>query len=496
MEKKADKLKLPRVVMPEVPAETRRHGFEEVNCGITLEMARLEAERCLFCKKPLCIQGCPVAIDIPAFIRKILEGDLQGSFDILKASNPLPAACGRVCPQETQCEIKCVVGKKYEPVAIGHLERFVGDWGMRQERVLELPRKVGRRAAIIGSGPSGVACAQDLARAGLDVTIFEALHEPGGVLAYGIPPFRLPRKIVAREIDQLKALGVRIELNKIIGKVYTIPQLMTKKGFDAVFIGTGAGLPKFMGIPGEHLNGVMSSNEFLTRVNLMRGFEGADTPVGMGQHVTVIGAGNTALDSARTALRLGAKEVSIVYRRTEKESPARIEELHHAKDEGIVFRWLTNPVRHLGDDKGQVTEMECIRMELGEPDQSGRRSPHPVPGSEFRIPSDTVIYALGTVANPIIGRSTPGLKMNKWGYIEVDPETQMTSIPGVFAGGDIVTGAATVILALGAGRRAARGILKYLGIGGEREIERASGLASASGTGEGIKTVAEVSGAS
>lgn len=468
------KLRLEKTPMRERPPLDRAKNFEEVNCGYDLDMAKLEAERCLFCKKPFCIQGCPVAIDIPGFIKGIVEGDMLSAYQVLRASNPLPAVCGRVCPQETQCEEKCVVGKKGAPVAIGHLERFVGDWAI--ENVAKENEKIvlnGKKAAIIGSGPAGISCANDLARAGLDVTIYEALHEAGGVLSYGIPPFRLSRKVIQEELDGLLRMGVKIEFNRVIGKIFTIKDLMQKKGFDAVFIGTGAGLPKFMGIPGEHLNGVMSANEFLTRVNLMDGFQRADTPVGMGSHVTVIGAGNTALDSARTALRMGAKEVSIVYRRTEKESPARVEELRHAKEEGVVFRWLTNPVRHIGDENGQVREMECIRMELGEPDASGRRSPKPVPGSEFSIRSDTVIYGLGTVTNPIIAQSTPDLKTNKWGYIEADPETQITSIPGVFAGGDIVTGAATVILALGAGRRAARGILKYLGLSKE---EAANGV--------------------
>ena len=467
-ETRGKKFRKERVVMRELPPEERRRNFDEVNCGYDLDMARLEAERCLLCKKPLCIQGCPVAIDIPRFIQNLAEGDMTGAYQVLRASNPLPAVCGRVCPQEAQCEEKCVVGKKGEPVAIGHLERFVGDWAIAcglKER--ETVVQNGKKAAIIGSGPSGIACAHDLARAGLDVTIFEALHEAGGVLSYGIPPFRLSRKVIQEEIEALLRMGVHIEFNKVIGKIFSIEQLLREKGFDAVFIGTGAGLPKFMGIPGEHLNGVMSANEFLTRVNLMDGFLRADTPVGMGRHVVVIGAGNTALDTARTALRMGAEQVSIVYRRTQKESPARAEELRHAMEEGIVFRWLTNPVRLHGDEEGHVVAMECVLMELGEPDESGRRSPRPVPGSEFRIPADTVVYGLGTVTNPIISRSAPGLKTNKWGYLEVDPETQMTSMSGVFAGGDIVTGAATVILALGAGRRAARGILKHLGLAGE-----------------------------
>lgn len=459
------KLKPERIPIPEVEPAVRRCSFDEVTSGYSLDLAQLEADRCLFCKKPLCIQGCPVEIDIPGFIKKLRENDIAGAYLILRQSTPLPAVCGRVCPQETQCEIKCVVGRKGTPVAIGQLERFVGDWGMDHGGWKPIRAKSAqKKAAIIGSGPAGLACAQDLAAAGLEVTIYEALHTAGGVLAYGIPPFRLPRKIVAQEIESLRQMGVKFEFNKAIGRIFTIEQLLHQKEFDVVFIGTGAGLPKFMGLPGEHLIGIMSANEFLTRVNLMHGYEHADTPVGLGDNVAVIGAGNTALDAARTALRLGANEVTLVYRRTESESPARAEELRHAKEEGIQFRWLTNPVQFVGDHEGQVQEMECIQMELGKPDAGGRRAPYPIKGSEFRIPVDTVVYALGTVTNPIISRSTPDLKTNQWGYIEINPETAMTSIPGVFAGGDIVTGSATVVLALGAGRRAARGILQYLGL--------------------------------
>ncbi|HSB70527.1 MAG TPA: NADPH-dependent glutamate synthase [Candidatus Methylomirabilis sp.] len=456
-----------RTPMAEQDPAARGKNFTEVAQGYTLEEALREADRCLECKKPRCVAGCPVGIDIPGFIRAISRDNPQQAYEILRQDNPLPAVCGRVCPQETQCEIRCIVGVKGEPVAIGRLERFVADYAMAHF-ASEAPRaRPGdKRAAIIGSGPAGIACAADLARAGVSVTIFEALHMAGGVLKYGIPEFRLPKSIVDRELELLKQMGVTIELNTIIGKLFTIPQLMQERGFDAVFIGTGAGFPKFQGIPGENLNGVFSANEFLTRVNLMRGFRHPeyDTPVGMGRRVAVIGAGNTAMDCARCALRIGAEQVSVIYRRGQKESPARAEELHHAMQEGIEFHWLTNPVRLLGGADGWVSGMECIRMALGEPDASGRRAPIEQAGTNFVIPVETVIYALGTRANPIIARSTPGLKTNQWGYIDVDPETGMSSLPGVFAGGDIVTGSATVILALGAGRRAAKGMLKYLGL--------------------------------
>jgi glutamate synthase (NADPH/NADH) small chain len=456
-----------RTPMAEQDPQARAKNFDEVALGYSLEDALREADRCLECKKPRCIAGCPVEIDIPGFIRAIARQDLRKAYEILRQDNPLPAVCGRVCPQETQCEIRCIVGVKAEPVCIGRLERFAADYAMAHfEPEVSRAAPTGKRAAVIGSGPAGVACAADLARAGVEVTIFEALHMAGGVLKYGIPEFRLPKVIVDRELDLLKRMGVRIELNTVIGKLFTIPQLMQEKGFDAVFIGTGAGFPKFQGIPGENLNGVFSANEFLTRVNLMRGFRFPeyDTPVGMGRRVAVIGAGNTAMDCARCALRMGAEKVTVVYRRTQKESPARAEELHHAMEEGIEFQWLTNPVKILGNAEGWVTGMECIRMVLGEPDASGRRAPVEQAGTNFLIPVDTVIYALGTRANPIIARSTPGLKTNQWGYIEVDEQTGMTSLPGIFAGGDIVTGSATVILALGAGRRAAKGMLQYLGL--------------------------------
>jgi len=456
-----------RAPMPQQPPEVRVRNFQEVALGLDLEGALHEAERCLRCKKPRCVPGCPVGIDIPGFISALQHHDVQRSYRILKSSNALPAVCGRVCPQESQCEATCVVGAKFKPVAIGRLERFVADTAMGRGWD-EFPETTGtaqKRAAIIGSGPSGLACAGDLARNGVAVTVFEALHVAGGVLKYGIPEFRLPDLIIDAEIENLKRMGVEIRLDTIIGKLFTIPQLL-EKGYDSVFVGTGAGSPKFAGIPGEAFNGVFSANEFLTRVNLMRGYRQPlyDTPVGMGRRVAVVGAGNTAMDSCRVAKRLGAEQVTVVYRRSRRESPARIEELEHAIEEGIEFLWLTNPVEIIGNSAGWVTGMRVQKMELGEPDASGRRRPVPVEGSEYLIDVDTVIYALGTSANPIIAQTTPGLKTNKWGYIEVDEATGMTSLPGVFAGGDIVTGAATVILAMGAGKRAAKGMLEYMGV--------------------------------
>jgi glutamate synthase (NADPH/NADH) small chain len=458
-----------RVHMPHQAPEERRHNFNEVALGLDLDNALVEADRCLRCKKPRCVPGCPVEINIPGFIAALARKDVRAAYGILKQSNALPAVCGRVCPQESQCEASCVVGAKYQPVSIGRLERFVADAAMGRgwdEAPAAVNGGSGRRAAIIGSGPSGLACAGDLAKRGVKVTIFEALHVAGGVLKYGIPEFRLPDMIIDVEIENLKKQGVEIRLDTVIGKLFTIPQLVGEMGYDAVFIGTGAGSPKFMGIPGEAFNGVFSANEFLTRVNLMRGYQRPlyDTPVGMGHRVAVVGAGNTAMDAARVSLRMGAEKVSIVYRRSRKESPARAEELEHAIEEGIEFRWLTNPVEILGNEGGWVKGLRCQEMELGEPDASGRRRPVPKPGSQFDIDVDTVIYALGTTANPIIAQTTPGLGTNKWGYIQTDERTGMTSIPGVFAGGDIVTGAATVILAMGAGRKAARGMLEYMGI--------------------------------
>jgi homotetrameric NADPH-dependent glutamate synthase len=453
--------------MPEQDPLVRASNFDEVARGYTLEMALTEADRCLQCKRPQCVPGCPVEIDIPGFIGALARKDIHESYRILKDSNALPAVCGRVCPQEVQCEGSCILSKKMEPVAIGRLERFVADFAAgRGWDAAPSFKKTGKKAAIVGSGPASLACAGDLIKAGVEVTVYEALHVAGGVLKYGIPEFRLPNDIIDIEIDGLAKLGVKFELDCIIGKLFTIPQLMGDMGYDSIFVATGAGSPKFMGIPGEAFNGVVSANELLTRINLMQGFRQPlyDTPVGMGKRVAVIGAGNTAMDALRVSLRMGAEKVYLVYRRSIKESPARVEELHHAIEEGIICKWLTNPVRIIGNDAGWVAGMEVIEMELGEPDASGRRSPVSKKGSEYILDVDMVVCALGTTANPIIAQSTPGLKMNRWGYIEIDEKTGMTSIPGVFAGGDIVTGSATVILAMGAGRRAARGMLQYMGL--------------------------------
>ena len=448
--------------MPERPAEERSRNFEEVNLGYSMADAIAEAERCIQCVRPLCIAGCPVSIDIPGFLRHVVVRDFDGALEVIRESNIFPSICGRVCPQESQCEAQCIVGRKVESVAIGRLERFVGDHA-RAAQVTKVERVSGK-AAIVGSGPGGLSCAADLAKNGVDVTIYEALHVAGGVLSYGIPAFRLPRETIRKEIESLKGLGVRIELNKVIGKTFTIEQMLTEMGFDAVFIATGAGYPVFLGIPGEFAGQVYSANEFLTRVNLMHGdqFPLEDTPVALGSKVVVIGAGNTAMDCLRVARRLGAESVHCVYRRTEAEVPARIEELRHAKEEGIAFHWLRSPVEIVTTEDGSVTSMRCQVMELGEPDDSGRRRPQPVEGAFETIECDTVIYALGTRANPIIAQSTPGLATRRGGYIVVNEENQATSLPGVFAGGDIVTGGATVILAMGAGRKAAAGILEYL----------------------------------
>jgi len=455
--------KIPRVPVREQDPAVRIKNFDEVCYGYNEEEARLEASRCLGCKKPSCIGQCPVSIQIPQFILEVENGNFEKAAAIIAQDSSLPAVCGRVCPQETQCEGACILGIKGEPVAIGKLERFVADWAREKGICFSSSATLnGKKVAVIGSGPAGLACSADLAKLGYQVTIFEALHEPGGVLQYGIPEFRLPKeKVVKAEVDNVRALGVNIETNVIVGRTVTIDSLMNEEGFDAVFIGSGAGLPKFMGIPGENLNGVVSSNEFLTRNNLMRAYDPSyDTPIYVGKKVAVVGGGNVAMDAARTALRLGA-DVTIVYRRTEKELPARVEEVHHAKEEGIVFKMLTNPVAVLGNDKGWVTGIRCIRMELGEPDESGRRSPIPIPDSEFEMDVDVVIMALGTSPNPLIANTTPGLETNKWRCIVAD-ENGVTTKPGVFAGGDIVTGAATVILAMGAGRKAAAAIDRYL----------------------------------
>ncbi len=448
--------------MPEQDPAVRSGNFYEVMLGYTAELARKEASRCLNCKAPKCVEGCPVNVPIPRFISAIKEGDYAKALSIIKESNLLPAVCGRVCPQESQCEKMCTLAKKFEPVAIGRLERFAADSQLNEVGAMpEISSPTGKKVAVIGSGPAGLACAYDLAKLGHKVTIFEALHAPGGVLFYGIPEFRLPKKIVAREIENLKKTGVEIITNAVIGRLITMQEILAD--YDACFIGTGAGLPKFMGIEGENLNGVYSANEFLTRVNLMsaHSFPEFDTPIKRGERVAVIGGGNVAMDSARTALRLGAKKVSLVYRRSEEELPARKEEIHHAKEEGVQFEYCASPVRIVGKD-GLVTSLECVRMDLCELDESGRRRPKPVPGSEFLIPADTVIMALGTSANPLVQKSTPGLSVNGRGYIMADPETGRTNIEGVFAGGDIVTGSATVISAMGAGRKAARAIHEYI----------------------------------
>lgn len=457
-------LKVPRHEMPCQDPQERAHNFEEVALGYTREMAIEEAKRCLQCKNPKCVQGCPVNISIPDFINKVAEEDFLGAAQVLKMSSSLPAVCGRVCPQESQCESKCIVGIKSEPVAIGRLERFAADFEIKNgASKAEIAESTGKKVAIIGAGPAGLACAGDLAKAGHKVTVFEALHVAGGVLMYGIPEFRLPKDIVQTEIRNLEALGVEILVNQVVGKVTSVNELM-ESGYDAVFIGTGAGLPYFLGIPGENLNGVYSANEFLTRTNLMKGYKFPEygTPVKVGKRVAVLGAGNVAMDAARTALRLGAEEVSIVYRRSRAEMPARHEELEHAEEEGIRFQLLTNPVSIEGDEKGAVRALTCLRYELGEPDASGRRSPVAIKGSEFELPVDTVVVAIGQGPNPLVTQSTPGLELNKRGNIVANEETLETSIPGVFAGGDIVTGAATVILAMGAGKKAAAGINEYL----------------------------------
>lgn len=454
--------KIPRVPVREQDPALRATNFDEVCLGYSLEEATLEASRCLNCKNPRCVTACPVGIKIPQFIEALKGGDVKGASDIIAQDSSLPSICGRVCPQESQCEGSCILGIKGESVAIGKLERFVGDRRLNNPQEVTLPQSNGKRVAIVGSGPAGLACASDLAKLGYQVTVFEALHEVGGVLVYGIPEFRLPKKgIVAKEVESVKRLGVKFETDVIVGRTVTIDSLMDEEGFDAVFVGSGAGLPRFMGIEGENLNGVLSANEFLTRANLMRAYDDEyDTPIYVGQRVVVVGGGNVAMDAVRTAKRLGA-EATIVYRRSEAELPARVEEVHHAKEEGIEFRMLTNPTRVIGDDKGWVTGLNCVRMELGEEDASGRRSPIEVTGSDFEIACDVVIMALGTSPNPLIASTTANLETTRRGCIVAD-EDGRTSRKGVFAGGDTVTGAATVILAMGAGRKAAAAIDKYL----------------------------------
>jgi len=465
-EPKKKKEKVPRQAMPAQEPVERAANFEEVPLGYPPETAMLEATRCIQCKDPRCVAGCPVGIDIPGFILAIEEGDFARSIRILKESNALPAICGRVCPQEDQCEILCIIGVKEEPVAVGRLERFAADWEMAQPET-ELPESAeptGKKVAIVGAGPAGLTVAGDLIVKGHEVTIYEALHKPGGVLVYGIPEFRLPKEIVYYEIENLEKMGVKIIYNMVIGKTLTVMDLMEDEGYDSVFLGVGAGLPWFMDIPGENLNGVYSANEYLTRANLMKAylFPKYDTPLVTGKKVAVIGGGNVAMDAARTALRMGAKEVTVVYRRSRKEMPARIEEIHHAEEEDIIFELLVNPARIIGNDDGWVTGMECIRMELGEPDDSGRRRPVPIKGSEFIVDVETVIVSVGTGANPLLTKSTPGLDLNKWDYVEINEKTGETSIPGVYAGGDIVRGAATVILAMGDGRVASRAMHAHM----------------------------------
>jgi len=464
-EKKEKKRKVNRVAMPEQKPEIRKRNFEEVPTGYTVAMAQEEASRCLQCKKPGCVEGCPVSVDIPGFISLIAQGDITAAIRHVWTKNALPAVCGRVCPQETQCEGLCIVGKRGEPVAIGNLERFVADWE-RENGTGDLPpvaSSTGKRVAVVGSGPSGLTVAGDLIQKGHSVTIYEAFHKPGGVLVYGIPEFRLPKAIVAQEVNFLERLGVKVEVDAVVGRTVSLDELF-EEGYEAIYLGVGAGLPRFMNLPGENLIGILSANEYLTRANLMKAyrFPEVDTPIPRGKNVVVLGAGNVAMDSARTAMRLGAENVKIVYRRSREEMPARAAEIHHAEEEGIEFFLLTNPTQFLGDEKGRLTGMECLRMELGEPDDSGRRRPIAIEGSEFHMDTDLVIVAVGSGANPLLTQSTPDMQLNKWGYIEADPETGKTTKKGVWAGGDIVTGAATVILAMGAGRKAADSIHDYL----------------------------------
>jgi len=462
------KVKNPRQPMPEQDAKIRARNFLEVPTGYTMKMAQAEAARCLQCKKPACVTGCPVGVDIPGFIDLIAQGDMTGAIRNLWTKNALPAVCGRVCPQEIQCEGNCIVGKKGEPVAIGNLERFCADYE-REHGTGELPPKqppTGKKVAVVGSGPSGLTVAGDLITKGHDVTIFEAFHKPGGVLVYGIPEFRLPKAIVAQEVNFLERLGVNLQCNAVVGRTVSLDELF-EQGYDAVYVGVGAGLPRFMNIPGENLVGILSANEYLTRANLMKAYKypEVDTPIPIGKNVVVLGAGNVAMDSARTAMRLGAESVKIVYRRSREEMPARKAEIHHAEEEGIELFLLTNPTKYLGNESGRLTGMECLRMELGEPDASGRRRPVAIEGSEFEIACDLCIVAVGSGANPLLTSETPDMKLNRWGNVEADPHTGKTTKKGVWAGGDIVTGAATVILAMGAGRDAANSMHDYLTLG-------------------------------
>jgi glutamate synthase (NADPH) small chain len=462
--KPVERLKIPRQKMPEQDAQERARNFSEVNLGMQDDAARTESERCLRCKDAKCIAGCPVGVDIPRFVDAISDGNLEQAADILYEANVLPGITGRVCPQERQCEGLCVRANKGSPAAVGYLERFVADWASAYRRKTYIPPPpTGKRVAVVGSGPAGLTCAGELAKRGHAVTVFEALHKPGGVLIYGIPEFRLPKRIVEQEIDTLRQMGVEIICNVVIGQTHTVHELVNELGFHSVFIANGAGLPVFQGIPGENLKGVFSANEYLTRVNLMGAFRfpDSDTPVVRSQKVVVVGGGNTAMDSVRTARRMGADPAMLVYRRSRQEMPARAEEVKHAEEEGVCMEFLVNPIEILGTPESWVRAIRCVRMQLGEPDASGRRSPEPIPGSEFEIPCEVVIEAIGTRANPLLTRSTPELKLNKRGYIEVDADG-MSSIPGVFAGGDIVRGAATVILAMGDGKRAAATIDRYL----------------------------------
>ncbi|MDD3183734.1 MAG: NADPH-dependent glutamate synthase [Anaerostipes sp.] len=457
-------MSLTKVPMPEQDPNVRNKNFEEVTLGYTKEMAMEEATRCLNCKNKPCVNGCPVNVPIPEFIEKVAAGDFEGAYQVITSENALPAICGRVCPQENQCEGKCVRGIKGEAVGIGRMERFVADYHMANAKPAQVKiEKNGKKVAVVGCGPAGITCAGELIKKGYDVTVFEALHKAGGVLSYGIPEFRLPKDLVAKEIESVEKLGVKIETNVIVGRSVTIDELM-EDGYEAVFVGSGAGLPRFLNIPGENLLGVYSANEFLTRVNLMKGYKFSEvaTPVKIGKKVAVVGAGNVAMDAARTAKRLGAEEVYIVYRRSEEEAPARLEELHHAKEEGIIFRFLNNPVAVKGNEDGWVDKMEIVKQELGEPDASGRRRPVPIEGSNYDLDVDTVVIAIGQSPNPLIRHTTPGLDVQKWGGIIVDEDTMKTSKEGVYAGGDTVTGAATVILAMGAGKTAAAAIDKKL----------------------------------